>query len=85
MSFRRHAGHFEPRLVKKHQTHLTDELERKIIALFGLGNSYRDIRSHIAEIYGMSLSNGTLNAITDKLIELQACRERDLEAIYPIV
>ena len=80
------AGRFEPQLVKKRQTHLTDELERKIIALFGLGNSYRDIRSHIAEIYGMSLSNGTLNAITDKLLpELQAWRERDLEAIYPIV
>ena len=62
------VGRFEPQLVKKHQTHLTDELEHKIIALFGLGNSYRDIRSHIAEIYGMSLSNGTLNAITDKLI-----------------
>jgi putative transposase len=30
----------------------------------------------------MSLSNGTLNAITDKLLpELQAWRERDLEAI----
>jgi putative transposase len=48
------AGTFEPQLVRKHQTHLTDELERKIIALFGLGNSYQDIRSHIAEIYGMS-------------------------------
>ena len=86
MRFRRHAGRFEPQLVKKHQTHLTDELERKIIAPFGLGNSYRDIRSHIAELYGMPLSNGTLNAITDKLIpELQAWREHDLEAIYPIV
>jgi transposase-like protein len=80
------AGSFEPQIVKKNQTHLTDELERKIMALFGLGNSYQDIRSHIAEIYGMSLSNGTINAITDKLLpELQAWRERDLEAIYPIV
>ena len=34
----------------------------------------------------MSLSSGTQNAITDKLIpELQAWRERDLEAICPIV
>lgn len=80
------SGSFEPQIVKKHQTHLTDELERKIIALFALGNSYQDIRSHIAEMYGMSLSNGTLNTITDKLVpELQAWRERDLEAIYPIV
>lgn len=83
---RERAGTFEPQIVKKHQTHLTDELERKIIALFALGNSYQDIRSHIADLYGIALSNGTLNAVTDKLLpELQAWRERDLEAIYPIV
>ena len=80
------AGTFTPQIVKKHQTHLTDELERKVIALFALGTSYQDIRGHIKELYGMSLSNGTLNAITDKLLpELQAWRKRDLEAIYPIV
>ena len=33
------AGSFEPQLIKKHQTHLTDEIERKIISLFGLGMS----------------------------------------------
>lgn len=80
------AGTFEPQLVKKHQTHLTEELERKIIALFSLGMSYQDIRSNLQDLYGIAVSNGTLNAITDKLIpELQAWRERDLEAIYPIV
>ena len=80
------SGTFEPQLIKKHQTYLTDELERKIIALFALGNSYQDIRAHIAEMYDIELSNGTINAVTDKLLpELQAWRERDLEAIYPIV
>jgi len=80
------AGTFEPQVVKKHQTQLTDELERKVIALFALGNSYQDIRTHIADIYDMSLSNGTINAVTDKLLpELKAWRERDLEAVYPIV
>jgi len=80
------AGTFDPQIVKKHQTHLTDELERKVIALFALGNSYQDIRAHLADLYDISLSNGTLNAVTDKLLpELQAWRERDLEAIYPIV
>ena len=80
------SGTFEPQIVKKHQTHLTDELERKIIALFSLGTSYQDIRAHIADLYGISVSNGTINAVTDKLLpELQAWRERDLEAIYPIV
>ena len=60
------AGTFEPQIVKKHQTHLTDELERKVIALFALGNSYQDIRTHIADMYDISLSNGTINAVTDK-------------------
>lgn len=80
------AGTFEPQTIKKQQTFLTDEMERKVLALYARGNSYQDIRSHIAEMYDISLSNGTLNAITDKLLpELQAWRERDLEAIYPIV
>jgi transposase-like protein len=80
------ANTFEPQLVKKNQTQLTDDLERKIIALFALGTSYQDIRSHIADLYGISVSNGTINTVTDRLIpELQAWRERDLEAIYPIL
>ena len=80
------AGSFEPQLVKKHQTHLTDELERKILALFSLGTSYQDIRMHIEDLYGIHVSNGTINAVTDKLLpELQAWRERQLEAVYPIV
>lgn len=78
------AGTFEPQIVKKHRTHLTDELERKIIALFALATSYQDIRIHLQELYGIELSNGTLNAVTDKLLpELQAWRERELDAIYP--
>lgn len=80
------AGSFEPQIVKKHQRVLTDELERKVIGLYALGNSYQDIRGHIEEMYDISLSNGTLNAVTDKLIpELKAWQERDLEAVYPII
>lgn len=80
------SGTFEPQLVKKNQTHLTEDLERKILALYALGNSYQDIRGHIEDLYGIALSNGTINAVTDKLLpELQAWRERDLEAIYPVV
>ena len=80
------AGTFEPQLVKKHQTHLTDELERKILSLFAQGMSYQAMREHVQEMYGMRLSNGTLNAITDKLLpELESWRERQLDPIYPFV
>ena len=80
------AGTYEPQLIKKYQTHLTDEIERKIIGLFALGTSYQDIRQHIEEMYGIDVSNGTVNAVTDKLLpELQAWRERDLDPVYPIL
>lgn len=80
------AGTFEPQIVKKHQTHLTDELERKILSLYAHGNSYQSIREHLKDYYDIDFSNGTLNAVTDKLLpELQAWRERDLDPVYPIV
>lgn len=80
------AGRFAPQLIKKNQTHLTDDLERKILSLFTQGVSYQAIREHIRELYDMDISNGTLNAITDKLLpELESWRERDLAAIYPFV
>ncbi len=37
-------GTFEPQRVKKHQTALSDEIERKIIRMFALGMSYKDIQ-----------------------------------------
>ena len=57
------TGSFEPQLVKKHQTHLTDEVERKILSMFGLGMSYRDIAAHVADLYGLEVSAATLSAV----------------------
>jgi transposase-like protein len=37
-------------------------------------------------MYGITVSNGTINAITDRLIpELRAWQERDLDAVYPVL
>jgi len=80
------AGTFSPQLVKKHQTTLNDELEQKIIALYGLGMSYIDISAHLQEMYGLEVSTGTLSAITDKIIHtVKEWQARPLESIYPIV
>ena len=80
------AGSFEPQLVKKHQTHLTDEIERKIISMFGLGMSYQDIAAHVAEMYGLSISNAMISSVTDKLIpELKQWQQRPLESHYPFI
>ena len=80
------SGTFDPQFVKKNQTYLTDDLERKIIALYAHGNSYQTIREHLKDFYDIDFSNGTLNAVTDKLLpELESWRERDLDPVYPIV
>jgi putative transposase len=80
------AGTFSPQLVKKHQTTLNDELELKIIALYGLGMSYKDISAHLEEMYGLEVSTGTLSAVTDKIIHtVKEWQARPLESIYPIV
>ena len=77
---------FSPQIVKKHQTTLTDEIEQKIIALYGLGMSYNDMSAHLKEIYGLEISNGTLSAVTDKIIHtVKEWQARPLENVYPIV
>jgi len=80
------TGTFSPQLVKKHQTTINDELEQKIIALYGLGMSYKDISAHLQEMYGLEISTGTLTAVTDKIIHtVKEWQARPLESIYPIV
>lgn len=79
-------GTFSPQIVKKHQTTLTDEIEKKIIALYGLGMSYNDMAAHLKEIYGLEISNAALSAVTDKIIgTVKEWQARPLENIYPIV
>lgn len=80
------SGSFEPKLVKKNQTKLTDEIDRKILSMFALGMSYRDIRSHVEDMYGIDVSEATITGVTDRLIpELQEWQQRPLDTLYPFV
>jgi len=77
---------FEPELIKKRQTILAESLEEKIIGLYGLGMSYRDISRHIQEMYDTEISHTVLGQITDKIIpEIKTWQNRPLEAVYPII
>lgn len=77
---------FEPIIVKKRQTILADNLSEKIIGLYGLGMSLRDISSHIQEMYDMSISHTVLSEITDRIIpDIKAWQSRPLESMYCIV
>ena len=81
----RHSN-FEPDLIKKRQTILAESLEEKIIGLYGLGMSYRDISRHISEMYDTEISHTVLSQITDKIIpEIKAWQNRPLDAVYPII
>ena len=77
---------FDPQIVKKNQTVLTEELDDKIIALYGLGMGYRDISSHMEEIYGIEISKSSITAITDKILpKIKEWQNRPLDEIYPII
>ena len=80
------AGNFEPQLIKKHQTSVNDEIEAKILSMYGLGMSYRDIATQVEDLYGITVSTATLSAITDKLIaEVREWQQRPLDSLYPFV
>jgi len=79
-------GTFEPQIVKKHQTTISDEIEEKILSMYGLGMSYTDISKHIEEIYQISISTATISTITDKIIsKVKEWQSRPLDSIYPFV
>ena len=80
------AGSFEPQIVKKRETILADSLEDRIMGMYGLGMSLRDISDHIEDMYGTSISHTALSEITDRIIpKVRAWQSRPLEAVYPIV
>ena len=80
------AGTFEPQVVKKHQTHVSDEIESKMLSMYGLGMSYRDIASHVEQLYGIHVSPATISAITDKIIQsVKRWQQRPLDSLYPFV
>jgi len=77
---------FEPQIIRKRETILADNLQDKIIGLYGLGMSLRDISNHIKEIYDTDISHTVLSQITDRIIpELKAWQNRPLESVYCIV
>jgi transposase-like protein len=79
-------GSFEPDIVKKRQTILADNLESKIIGLYGLGMSLRDIAAHIKEMYDTDISHTTLSEVTDRVIPaIRLWQAHVLENVYPIV
>lgn len=77
---------YEPVLLPKRQRSLGAALEQKILSLYSMGLSYRDITAHIVDMYDIELSAAQLTSITDKIWpEIEEWRGRPLDAVYPFV
>ncbi len=80
------SGTFEPQLVGKRQRVLNSELDQKILGLYSLGMSYRDISGHLREIYGVETNEATINAVTELVVEdLRVWQSRPLDPTYAMV
>src|SRR5215831_5417184 len=79
-------GSFEPSIVKKRETILADSLQDRIIGMYGLGMSLRDISAHIKDMYDMDISHDTLSTITERIMPLiKEWQSRPIDELYPIV
>ena len=60
--------------------------DEAIVGLYARGMTTRDIRDHLAEVYGTEVSRETISKITDAVAEeVKAWQARPLEELYPIV
>ena len=79
-------GEFEPKIIKKYQNTLTQDMEEKIISMYAKGMTTGDIESHMQELYGVDISDSTISRITDKILPIvKEWQERPLEDIYAVV
>ena len=79
-------GEFEPQLLKKNQTSISQDIEEKILSMYAKGMTTSDIEEHIRDIYGIEVSDTTVSRITDKILPLaKEWQQRPLEAIYVVV
>lgn len=79
-------GEFEPQLLKKNQTSITQEVEEKILSMYAKGMTTGDIETHIKDIYGLEVSDTTVSRITDKILPVaKEWQQRPLESIYAVV
>lgn len=78
-------GTFEPRLIGKHQTRF-EGFDDKILSMYALGMTVRDMQGHLHDMYGVEVSSGLISAVTDSIMdEVRAWQDRPLEPLYPIV
>ena len=77
---------FEPQLLKKNQTSISQDIEEKILSMYAKGMTTGDIEAHIRDIYGIDVSDSTVSRITDKILPVaKEWQQRPLESVYAVV
>jgi putative transposase len=78
-------GSFAPQIVPKGKRRFAG-FDEKIIALYARGLSVRDIRAHLAEIYGVDVGHDLISRVTDAVMDdVRAWQQRPLEDVYPVI
>ena len=49
-------GEFDPQILKKNQTSISQDIEEKILSMYAKGMTTGDIETHIRDIYGVEVS-----------------------------
>ena len=75
-------GEFEPQVLKKNQTSISQDIEEKILSMYAKGMTTSDIEVHIRDIYGVAVSDMTVSRITDKILPI--VKEWQLLAPLPL-
>jgi len=76
---------FEPRIVRKRQRRF-EGFDEKIIALYSRGLSVRDIKAHLADLYGVEVGHDLISRVTDAVLDdVRAWQQRPLEDVYPVI
>jgi len=79
------AGTFDPRIVPKHARRLGSTSDM-ILSLYARGMTTRDIKAHLAEVYGVEVSHETVAKVTEVVVEeIRAWQSRPVDEVYPIV
>ena len=76
---------FEPRIVPKRRRRL-GQVDEAILSLYARGMTTRNIRDHLAEVYGTEVSHEPVANVTDVVAdEVRSWQNRPVDEVYPIL
>ena len=78
-------GTFEPAIVPKGTRRLED-FDARVLSLYARGLTVREIRSHLEELYGVSVSPDLISRVTDAVLkEVRDWQNRPLDPVCSVV